>query len=650
MSLRIRRIYIDGFGTFHDVDIKGLDHNMTVFYGLNESGKSTLAAFVKAILFGFERNREPSLTHRYEPVNGGRHGGLIEIEDFDGSVYVVERYSDRGTKYEGTVTVRWEDKVGGSEVLESILGNISKKFYSKVFAFDSQDLADLNSLNDAEVKTRVYSIGTGLPTDALIKAQSVLKGRRDGLYKASGVRPEVNRILSEIHALEDRMERGSVPAGKYEKVRAKVDELELRTAEARDCADEVNRTRTWLESIMKEIRVKSDEVKRVVPGDTAKLQVQTESGWAYSPIRRRRPKASMSGVVMPLALSGLLLLLVIYGLIYHFPLTVELVFVVCSVSFFIWGCTNSSYARRSGEGRLRRQMGDAGTVDIPTGDIDGAVQVPLYDIDEIKSMSTGAKSLAVSAIKSFLGEEALKEVMESFQGDLQFVGHVIERLIGLEESYRNDMVTASKDVEMYKAQLKEMEREDELRAKLKSDFAALKAELRVKVKEFVTVSLCDAMMNDAHNRFKRDRQPTVSMYASKVFNTATMDRYPEVVFPKDEDMKDIEVRDEHLRQFHATSLSKGTRDQLYLAMRFGLIYEYVERLEGLPVIMDDVLGDCDDLRVRSTIRAVCDLSDKCQVFMFTCHSHIKDAFVQAGRVSGLFEIEDGKVSRVEALI
>ena len=102
MSLRIRRIYIDGFGKFHDVDIKGLDHNMTVFYGLNESGKSTLAAFVKAILFGFERNREPSLTHRYEPVNGGRHGGLIEIEDFDGSVYVVERYSDRGTKYEGS--------------------------------------------------------------------------------------------------------------------------------------------------------------------------------------------------------------------------------------------------------------------------------------------------------------------------------------------------------------------------------------------------------------------------------------------------------------------------------------------------------------------------------------------------------------------
>ena len=99
-------------------------------------------------------------------------------------------------------------------------------------------------------------------------------------------------------------------------------------------------------------------------------------------------------------------------------------------------------------------MGDAGTVDIPTGDIDGAVQVPLYDTDEIKSMSTGAKSLAVSAIKSFLGEEVLKEAMESFQGDLQFVGHVVERLIGLEESYRNDMVTASKDVEMYKAQLK----------------------------------------------------------------------------------------------------------------------------------------------------------------------------------------------------
>ena len=38
----------------------------------------------------------------------------------------------------------------------------------------------------------------------------------------------------------------------------------------------------------------------------------------------------------------------------------------------------------------------------------------------------------------------------------------------------------------------------------------------------------------------------------------------------------LEVKDEHLRHYHATVLSKGTRDQLYLAMRFGLIYEYLE--------------------------------------------------------------------------
>ena len=41
-------------------------------------------------------------------------------------------------------------------------------------------------------------------------------------------------------------------------------------------------------------------------------------------------------------------------------------------------------------------------------------------------------------------------------------------------------------------------------------------------------------------------------------------------------------------------MSRGTREQLYLAMRFGLIEEYEARSEPLPIIMDDVFVNFDD--------------------------------------------------------
>ena len=66
--MKIENIRIDGFGVWSDKTWGPLEPGLNVFHGPNETGKSTLMAFIRSILFGFDRRGS---SRRYEPVNGG---------------------------------------------------------------------------------------------------------------------------------------------------------------------------------------------------------------------------------------------------------------------------------------------------------------------------------------------------------------------------------------------------------------------------------------------------------------------------------------------------------------------------------------------------------------------------------------------------
>jgi len=73
-------------------------------------------------------------------------------------------------------------------------------------------------------------------------------------------------------------------------------------------------------------------------------------------------------------------------------------------------------------------------------------------------------------------------------------------------------------------------------------------------------------------------------------------------------------------------LSRGTREQLYLALRFGLIREFGERAEPLPVIVDEILVNFDPERTKRAAEAFAKLSETNQVLVFTCHPTMVDTF------------------------
>jgi DNA repair exonuclease SbcCD ATPase subunit len=106
--MRIEKLDIKGFGRFSEKQLNFTD-GLNVLYGPNESGKSTLQLFIKAMLYGLKGGRAtregiPSQLNRLKPWEGRTYSGVMEYTLQDGRKYRVERDFDRGTTviYDGS--------------------------------------------------------------------------------------------------------------------------------------------------------------------------------------------------------------------------------------------------------------------------------------------------------------------------------------------------------------------------------------------------------------------------------------------------------------------------------------------------------------------------------------------------------------------
>ena len=77
-------------------------------------------------------------------------------------------------------------------------------------------------------------------------------------------------------------------------------------------------------------------------------------------------------------------------------------------------------------------------------------------------------------------------------------------------------------------------------------------------------------------------------------------------------------------------MSRGTREQLYLALRFGLIDEYETRSEPLPTVMDDIFVNFDDERDERITKILNKFGKSRQIIVLTCHQRSLEAYQNIG--------------------
>lgn len=92
--MKLIRLHVENFGKLHDFDYS-FDKGLNVLLEENGWGKSTLAAFIKAMLYGMPASSKQSLDEnerkKYMPWQGGAYGGSLELSTVSGK-YRIERF------------------------------------------------------------------------------------------------------------------------------------------------------------------------------------------------------------------------------------------------------------------------------------------------------------------------------------------------------------------------------------------------------------------------------------------------------------------------------------------------------------------------------------------------------------------------------
>jgi len=200
--MKITDLHVSGFGVWSDLRLDKLDDHLTVFYGANEAGKTTLMQFFRSMLYGLSSDRQ---LRYYPPVHGGEPGGQLTLASHLGRLTIERYWPARGPREDlvvrGRVTVR--DDTGSDRsatVLDTLLSGVDEPTYNNVFSVGLRELQELGTLDDTGAADLLYQLTTGLDRVSLVEVMRRLHQSRAQLL-------HVENESGEILTLHDQLEQ-----------------------------------------------------------------------------------------------------------------------------------------------------------------------------------------------------------------------------------------------------------------------------------------------------------------------------------------------------------------------------------------------------------------------------------------------------------
>ncbi len=204
--MKIKDIQIDGFGVWTGLSVDSLSEGMTLFYGPNEAGKTTLMQFLRAMLYGFTPERRA----RYlPPIHGGTPGGAIRVTG-PGGGYEIRRHSQlTDSDTTGRLAVTGTDGLSqGQHRLSMLLGQIDEPIFTNVFAIGIRELQELSTLDDTSAADELYKLSSGLDRVSLVDVlRSLRAGRTELIGKDAPSQSEEEAAANHLTGLLSRREK-----------------------------------------------------------------------------------------------------------------------------------------------------------------------------------------------------------------------------------------------------------------------------------------------------------------------------------------------------------------------------------------------------------------------------------------------------------
>lgn len=233
MQLRNASIY--GFGKWVDYEIDFSDQPFLCIYGENESGKSTLRAFLLFMLFGLS----PKQRALYHPKKSSKMGGRLTVVDPSVGEFMIERLNH---VQNGAAVCYMPDGTTHDEAWLQEKLRVTKQTYQAVFTFSDLDLSAIRTMKEEDVGDVLLSIGLTGSTQ-VYAVEKKLDKRIMALFKPYGKNPVINQQLDQLHTLHSKLAAYRSEEETYRHRQQRVLDLER---ELRECKQKLKQLKEQL--------------------------------------------------------------------------------------------------------------------------------------------------------------------------------------------------------------------------------------------------------------------------------------------------------------------------------------------------------------------------------------------------------------------
>ncbi len=220
--MKITGLDIERFGIWQGLQLRGLQDGLTVFYGPNEAGKTTLMEFLRSVFYGYDNDRRRYLPiiQRQGRTLRGSAGGYVSVQSTSGR-FEVSRFYDPARPEDERQRLEIMGLDGtrqGEHMLQVLLGNVDERTFNNVFAIGLDELQRLATLDDTEAADLLYRLSIGLDRISLVEVMETLVQSRNHLLDAHGTPARIDHLFQRRDELIEEIRQGRGLLREYTRV------------------------------------------------------------------------------------------------------------------------------------------------------------------------------------------------------------------------------------------------------------------------------------------------------------------------------------------------------------------------------------------------------------------------------------------------
>ncbi|MBQ8933580.1 MAG: AAA family ATPase [Lachnospiraceae bacterium] len=586
--MKIIKIHIDGFGRLHGFDIEP-DGKLTVFFGHNEAGKTTLHLFIRSMFYGASTKKRLGLKSVYERMrpwkNPEEYGGSMEIE-FDNARYLIERNFNKAPDDLSVSRITEQGPVPCEEpqqLMDRFLNGLSETAYVNTVSSGQLGAATQRDLA-AELRKYASNVsGTMNPDLDADRAIELLQNKKSALEAQidEEAAKEHNVVLGEIRRIEQELSlpenENQIPQYKdaVSRIRLESDQLyERALGNQEELTETEEKLRERGFSGMEEVSEASESVENAY-ADYMGLQAKAEGK-------------------LPLILAVLFLVGAAGSAAAPWVLQKQdmlLVFVLAAVILLLAAIaclrTHSGRKKAANAARLGAQERLSDYIEFDGADED---RVNLFRVFIEESRQLAAKVAE------------LKDRQQQYAADRERINR--EYAVCL-----NDLETQQQTREKVEETLSRL-------SQLQLRAASLDKKVRDNNKlreEIESVELAEETLTDLASQIRSAAGTYINSAASGMLSEFTDGAYNSINAGVNYDIS-LNSGD---GMISVNDLSAGTADQAYLAIRLATIRFIAGEDDPLPLILDDSFNLYDEQRLTSSLKFLSECY-RGQLLIFTC--------------------------------